>query len=377
MITRFKVGNFKSLRNIDVETRQLTLLYGYNGSGKSSFLQALLFFGRNLANDAKGAVLNDQVLRLGRQRDAFYCYRAMRGADMYMSASDGERSQITSRYQFTDFDSEKFLPSGRTYSGAQDELFNALNRMQYISASRQEPSALQVYNSSAIAEQDWGRQGENAVAFLFEKGDSVFVNRKLLHDDDDDLSNGSLRVQVNKWLAEIAPGAAMSLSRSPGKDNVDVRVKFSSGANAYEFRPENVGFGISIVLPLVIMLLTSKPGDVLLIENPEAHLHPGGQSKLGELITKAASAGVQLFVETHSDHVINGIRVAVKNSIISPDMVNLLFFKRVIEPQQIGGGVSEQYTECDELHIDQDGELDGYPDGFLDEWNKQVVKLWK
>jgi predicted ATPase len=125
------------------------------------------------------------------------------------------------------------------------------------------------------------------------------------------------------------------------------------------------------------MILTAKKGDVLLIENPEAHLHPGGQVKLGELISRASAAGVQLFVETHSDHVINGVRVAIKNSVIKSEDMNILFFERKIPDESDNSGVLEQWSECREIHVDSDGEFDDYPDGFLDEWNKQVVKLWK
>ena len=377
MISRVKVLNFKSLRCINVETRRLTLLYGLNGSGKSSFLQTLLFTGRNVTRDVDGAVLNDSVLRIGRQRDVFYCYNAMRGATMSIVLQGIPTSEISSHYQLTDFDSDRILLEGRSYKGEAQGLIDALKSMQYISASRPEPSALQTYKHSSIDMRDWGRQGENAVAFLLEKGDEVFVDPLMLHDENIAEAHQSLRVQVNAWLSEIAPGAAMALSRKPGNDNVDVRIRFSSGANAYEFRPENVGFGISIVLPLIVMILTAKKGDVLLIENPEAHLHPGGQVKLGELISRASAAGVQLFVETHSDHVINGVRVAIKNGVVKPGDANVLYFERKFPDVLDNSGVVEQWSECKEIHLDKHGEFDDYPEGFLDEWNKQVIKLWK
>ncbi|WP_180834594.1 AAA family ATPase, partial [Vibrio parahaemolyticus] len=68
------------------------------------------------------------------------------------------------------------------------------------------------------------------------------------------------------------------------------------------------------VLPIVLALLVTKPGGLVIIENPEAHLHPKGQSYLGRLIQRTAEAGVQVIIETHSDHLLNGIRVAARLS---------------------------------------------------------------
>ena len=75
-------------------------------------------------------------------------------------------------------------------------------------------------------------------------------------------------------------------------------------------------------------LLSAKRGTLVLLENPEAHLHPQGQVRIGELIARTAASGVQILVETHSDHVLNGIRLAVHAGKIEPDQVKLQYFKR-------------------------------------------------
>ena len=378
MITRVKIGNFKSLRRMDVETRGLTLLYGLNGSGKSSFLQALLFFGRNPIQGNNVSRLNDEYLQLGRQRDVFYCYEALRGAMMYAEFMSQSGGVMTSRYRLSDFDLDTVPLEGVSCGGDYTEMHKSLMNMQYISAARPEPMAQPHYESAAREVRSWGRQGQNALSYLFEHGDDTFVDTKLLHDGNEDVEHRSLRTQVNAWLSDISPGAAIHLSRKKGADNLDVSVSFQPGNSAIRFRPENVGFGISIALPLIVMLLSAKPGEVLLIENPEAHLHPGGQSKLGKLLAKAVSAGIQLFVETHSDHIINGVRVAIKEQLIASEAVNVIFFDRKQSSDGVAEGVlPEQYSDWKELHIDSHGEFDEYPADFMDEWNRQVVKLWR
>ncbi len=113
-------------------------------------------------------------------------------------------------------------------------------------------------------------------------------------------------------------------------------------------------------------ILRAKPGDMLIIENPEAHLHPGGQSVLGKLCSIAATNGVQLFIESHSDHFLNGIRVAVKVGLIPNDKVKLFFLER---------GISVHETMVLSPEIDKLGRISMWPQGFFDEGDKLLEKL--
>ena len=67
-------------------------------------------------------------------------------------------------------------------------------------------------------------------------------------------------------------------------------------------------------------------GELIVIENPETHLHPKGQANLAKLIALVAEQGVQIIIETHSDHIINGLRVATKQKFIKPNNSKVLFF---------------------------------------------------
>ena len=131
---------------------------------------------------------------------------------------------------------------------------------------------------------------------------------------------------------------------------------------------------MELITSLLIMVLTAQPGDCIVLENPEAHIHPRGQAEFGKLMSLAASAGIQIIVETHSDHIVNGVRVAIKNGIIDRHFAVIQFFNRVNHqhPEQ---GIFEQYSVVRKIEIDSRGELSEYPDDFLDEWDRQLRHL--
>jgi predicted ATPase len=117
-----------------------------------------------------------------------------------------------------------------------------------------------------------------------------------------------------------------------------------------------------------VAVLASEPGTLILIENPEAHLHPKGQSKMGELLALAASCGVQVVIETHSDHVLNGIRRVVHAGKLDHNDVQLHYFQR----QEKEG---QAFTEVVSPHIKRSGRIDKWPDGFFDQMEKDLMEL--
>jgi predicted ATPase len=82
-----------------------------------------------------------------------------------------------------------------------------------------------------------------------------------------------------------------------------------------------------------------------------------------------------VYVETHSDHVINGIRVAARKKDVKREDVNIAFLKRV-RGETVDGAI-EEYSVIDNISVDENGELSHYPEGFLDEWTNQITKLYE
>jgi len=176
---------------------------------------------------------------------------------------------------------------------------------------------------------------------------------------------------IDAWFNEITPGTHLISTYFSELDIVKLGYQFDYGKDVTpEFSPMNVGFGFTYTLPVITAILSAEKGDLLIIENPESHLHPHGQAKLGELIARAASDGVQLIIESHSDHLFNGIRVAIKNGIVQTDDVSVLYF---IRPENS----NEHVTLIEQPTVDSNGRLSHKPRGFYDEYSRQLDELIK
>ena len=92
----------------------------------------------------------------------------------------------------------------------------------------------------------------------------------------------------------------------------------------------DVGYGVSQALPIVTELLRSDAPQMFLLQQPEVHLHPSAQAALGTLFCDVASQGKQIIVETHSDYIIDRVRMDVRDNTagLKPDDVSILYFER-------------------------------------------------
>ena len=279
----------------------------------------------------------------------------------------------------------------------QEEYEGAWRRMRFIEAFRKRPQ--EIHDGTGMSTSQWfsfalnnGRfdpEGGDVAEFLYKngtkfkllEGNQMIHPNTILHPPPPGFVGEEIPLigQVNSWLDEISPGARFYVERVElgDEESFVVKIGFGEELDMRQFKPQNVGLGISYVLPVLVTLLTSWPGAIIIIENPEAHIHPRGQAKLGELIARAAAFGVQLFVETHSDHVINGVRVAVRDGILKPEDVNIAFFERKeqLKENPVDDGDTEIFSVVRNIKVDTNGSLSEYPEDFMDEWNNQLMEL--
>jgi len=102
---------------------------------------------------------------------------------------------------------------------------------------------------------------------------------------------------------------------------------------------------------------------MLIVENPEAHLHPRAQSAIGEFLARVAAGGAQVVVETHSEHVLNGARRMVKQTVLTPEKLCLHYFantKDVLEPT------------VTTIPVSLTGDISTWPEGFFDQLDQDL-----
>lgn len=377
MIQYFCIQNFRSLRKTDLTLRPLTALMGMNDTGKSSLIQALLVLRQSLVSlplsDADGKEgeeaarirLTGSLVQLGSWREVL-CQNAeaerMARMAMRLRWTDGQDLYAEFSQKSETPDSE--LPEGKIrYRGlpGREALFS--QQFCYLSAERIGPRrAYDVRGWDIHGINCLGSKGEYAVPYLAAYGDLAVPG--ILHARA--AKTRSLMDEASAWMAEISPHIRMNAVIQPAEQSAGLSISYAGREGRTDrIAPVNVGSGVSAVLPLIVALLRARKGDLILLENPEAHLHPRGQARMAELICRAVANGAQVLCETHSDHVVNGFRVAVKKGILRPEEAGIAFFH-----------LNEELdTEVTEIDLDRNGNLSDYPMGLLDEWGELMAEL--
>ncbi|MCL2151858.1 MAG: DUF3696 domain-containing protein [Oscillospiraceae bacterium] len=330
MINNIYLESFKCFSKADIMLAPLTLLTGLNSSGKSSVMQAIRIITGGKLLEGFG----DCVSNLGTQ------------AKITVEIDDGEYSAIISKGSRT-LSIDKITPS------------ILANYVQYIGASRLGPQNYLPYSKKPT---DIGEKGENVLSYIetYDSGVPECMRREHYE------VYSSVKEQTRAWLDIISPGLQFDYEVV---ESADIAIsKFS------DFRSVDVGFGLSYTLPIIVSVLvnTAKKAKnpnmpiTMLLENPEAHLHPRGQTEMGIFLALASSCGIQIIVETHSDHLLNGARIAVKDRRIEPHNMIVHYFEYDVKEEK-----SNHYP----IFVDEYGALNDWPEGFFDENEKNLLKL--
>lgn len=367
MLDRLVLTNFLAFRELSLDLHRLTLLSGTNSAGKSSILHALsLLRQSHLAGTMPAALLlNGDLVNLGTGRDLLHSEPIELDTGEVAPRLSVEDKQGVSTWTADYIATADVLPvTAHAENAAAVGLF-AEGGFQYLKADRVVPAVTYPKSHEAVAvRRSLGPRGEHAANFLRVHGDEVIVCGAAAHPDS---PSHQLSDQTNAWLNVLSPGTSVEVDDVDGTDFVRLIFRRSGPEVRTEGqRATNVGFGLTYALPVVIACLTAEPQALILIENPEAHLHPHAQAALGRLCALAASGGSQVILETHSDHVLNAVRLAVKKNELDPAAIGLHFFTRA-------EGVLQPALTT--LEVGADGMLPAWPSGFFDEWDRALDEL--
>lgn len=233
--------------------------------------------------------------------------------------------------------------------------FLSFSRIHYISADRLGPQD-SYFKYTLTSFPNVGAKGEQTVNLLYKKKDDLVYEKLCLGQD-----AKTLATQTEEWLNQIFDGAKVEI---PSSQSNIIELLLNTSTSKDRFKPANVGFGYHCVLPIVVSGLIAKEGEMLIVENPEAHLHPRAQSRLAQFLAKVSSCGVQVFIETHSDHILNALRIAVLDKIITPDDLSILYFQRNAEQPVV------------QIPIQPNGGIEEWPEGFFDQMDKDFSRLF-
>jgi len=372
MIQKLHIQNFKSHLDTDFDFSNLNIFTGLNGMGKSSVIQSLLLLRQTYQKNIldKGITLNDNLCKLGTAKDVLSqtaSENSINFSHIYNNILLDWKFEVIENKLWDTFISLKTKRFPDKYNLTDYNLFN--NNFQYISAFRNGPlqdyekdtSAVEIFNQISKNE---GRC-EMVAHFLDYHRNEPVSDISLKKNPSDEFSD--LIIQVQNWLSEISPGINIHVRGQETTFKITYSYNRGEGKTpTQEFNAYNVGFGISYALPIIVAALYAPKDSIIIVENPESHLHPEGQAKLMELICKSAKAGVQFIIETHSDHIINGLLVAVKKGMINPDEASIYYFDRE---------KSSHETKSYHLPILEGGKIKQPPKGFFDRMNKDLKTL--
>lgn len=378
MLTQLTIRNYKCFDDISLETRPITLFCGRNAAGKSTAVQVLLLL-REVAclpiNTGLPIAPNDFVrlnapflLELGAVGDVL---KHDAGEDFIeFAARESDVGDFSVRFDIASSRMEDHFLTIRSCSPTFPACLLSQDRgmFTYLCAERLGPRDTQSFQGTPRDRLMIGIQGEYVAEVLMRcERDTVREELRYPSDESKDKASWQLTKQLELWMREVAPRIEIRTQHLLETNMVSLRVKMG-GPEAEWLRPANMGFGISHSLPIFLAGLIAPPQGLLIIDSPESHLHPAGQSALAKFLGRVAASGVQVVIETHSDHIINGIRLAcVDRHPLTPESVMIYNFDK-----DDTGNVRPVPIE-----VTEKGGLTSWPTGFFDQTEQDLAAILK
>ncbi|KUO75234.1 MAG: hypothetical protein APF81_01145 [Desulfosporosinus sp. BRH_c37] len=353
MIKSIEIKNFKCFKNNEVNLNKASLLLGTNSGGKSSLIQAILLAEMSLDSIAKyNAKSLDLITNKYGLNLYFFDEILYQDAEENVISIDLHCEELNSKIEYIQTDDNNVVAIQVIGDKRAIPLL-------YLSADR---SISKYQKSGDINNLKLGDYNEY-LGYILEKGrqkNVIIIDMERNHWKYSDTT--VLDIQVNNWLNFVLPNNRVT-AKNTGSDNY-VSLLFGDKATLHQ---TNVGYGVSFVLPIIVAGLIADKNSILVIENPELHLHPKAQSNLASFLAVVAASGVQVIIETHSEHVVNGFRKAVlnENNPLKSSDLSINYFE------------VNEVCHIQKVELNEKAEITHWPCGFLDQEENDLFELRK
>ena len=373
MIKEIGINNFKCFSNTNLRLNNLTVLAGINSVGKSTVIQSLLLIRQTLdklkmhslthLENLKVLLNNEYCLQLGNSTEVLNKDAESEKIVFVLTGDNGNEVQfnfIASRDYpelYLSFPYDKLILNENI-----DNMPIYAKQFHYLNTERIGPRVVQDMVNQEFP--NTGYRGEyTGYSIAGERSELKVEERKRIKSSV--LTVPNLNKQVEYWLDFVIPGMEFKPDSYEKMNIVGIGLQRKLSGTGF-LNPNNIGFGVSYALPIIASGLLAEEGCMLIVENPEVHLHPSGQSRIGQFLAQVASAGVQVIIETHSEHIINGIRIAALKDIITTDRIAINYFNLEEDLKNI---IIEYIT------LNEYVELSKWPKGFLDQEQQDLREM--
>lgn len=343
MINSLHIENFKSIDDFTFHLGKLTILAGPNSAGKSSVIQSLLLASDNLwAKEISHSLVCKHFPAPSFNEVRNY----VKNAKVYNVDVNGVEMS------FTTMDDAMIKTLVSQHGIMADDDFQLLNQgLLYLPAMRSAEIATSKINIDPDVN-PLGLMGEYVMDYYYNHHTDLLPESVLVCEATSETLNG----QLNYWLHKLT-GYTINVAL----DGSEYKVRFE--AQGRSLHPHHVGTGVSFISAVLIVCLASCiRGGFVVIENPEIHIHPAAQADLIDFIALMTKANVQVLIETHSDHVFNGIRRLLHIGKLNVEDVKVYNFKR-----EDNGNSSVR-----QIKLSQQGGIVDYEPNLFDQFDKDL-----
>lgn len=355
MLKHVHLENFKALKNLDLDFANMTVLTGFNSTGKTSVIQSLAFIKQSLQR--KEISYNDYLLRLGDYREVVFGHDANLPIRIEASVEDDFNNMVYRLETTPAGVEEAFKRNGEqvwAWDSKREGVIEASGRLFF-------PLAAGGYGGGAYLTDDIPAAVAAQKAMLKWFEDALYLssnrgftryNYPLLAGNPtvEDISNRTGDASaLEEWLSNLIMYRLNEAKRYPEmQERLDVMAKrlaalgvevspyVTSGPsivvdlieNGMWISAVNSGYGVNQSVATVVLGSLSEKGSLIMVEEPETHLHPRYQRTMAEILLDMANEGKQVLITSHSDHILGTLNSFAEQHGLTDDDVRVYHFEK-------------------------------------------------